>query len=417
MSVDREISSIGSKSSDSSLIKELAVTSKGLATSDEIVNGPDSSFASNQISAYFKYAQPDVGDGGQAHATNKNQMRRLQMVSSQAFLFLEHVGVYETQVCQGEASVSRETRAWAFRRDVLGDGLPQEQSVPTRQKEEPADAVSKSGSGSGEIEHCTRTKESTASSNGIDKTNQLVPLPKSTMMSSSIASLDDLLDGHEEPKTKAERTKGAFESESCMPRVHFHSSLEYMGRGLEAISELSESFFDPFHHSPLSSGEDQFESSERRWISSTTANASPTSSERSRFDDFREENAAPQSCMGLVAPRRLESSHEIFDGAKEDDATESEDMYDLDKYEEKKEMDIAVDTPASIPLRRTSISKSLDSRSFHSYSSSISSSCSLIGSSDDDDSESHEDDEDYYDYTYQYDGERFEGVEESVEVI
>lgn len=235
-------------------------------------------------------------------------------------------------------------------------------------------------------------------------------------MSSLTASLDDDFDGQDEPKTKAERTKGAFESSSSIPRFHFQSSLEYMGRGLEAISELSESLFDPFHHAPLSSGEDQLESSERRWSSSTSANAFPTSSERSRFDDFRgEDDAAPQSCMGfLVAPRRLDSSHEIFDEAKEDDDdTESEDMYDSDKYEEKKEMDYAVDTPASIPLRRMSISKSLDSRSFHSYSSSISSSCSLIGSSDDDDSESHEDDDDYYDYTYQYDGEKFEGDEES----
>ncbi|CAJ1970412.1 unnamed protein product [Cylindrotheca closterium] len=441
-----------------SLDRELPSSIGSNKSSDGIIVNETDSFAAS-INHHKKYAQADDIDHSERDSSsraNKDQMRRLQLVSSQAFLFvlsyalcnswmglqmiaegvtpekdepklmndiyglmvlnaifaplqgfLNMLVFMRPKYVKARHQFPRETRAWAFRRAVLGDGVGPEQRG-ARRMEEPIDSIPNSGSATPQETQCTlammRPAES-STKNSIDQTNHSVPLPKGTMMMSSLtASLGDFDHDGQEEGMKPERTKGAFEAScSSIPRFHFRSSLvENTKRGLEAISELSESVFD------LSNGGD-------RWSSSADV-LSPitTSLEASRrFDAFRNDDTVPSSAMRLVAPKRMDSGCcEVFDEVRhEEDGIEPK-REDMKEEEEVEEVEYAVDMPVRIPLRRLSMGKkSHGSHSFHDscyYSSSISSSCSLIGFSDDDSdsfAEDNDGDGDHYDYTYRHEEE------------
>ena len=148
--------------------------------------------------------------------------------------------------------------------------------------------------------------------NGSDHKEQIVvPLHEITILSSLAASLS-MGDFDVQGNSK----KGAPSTIMRPPRrFHFHSSLDYMGRGLETISEHTESVFDPIQ-----------ESSERRWESSHTN----LSNEHARATcTCGKDDVAVVQSMRLVAPRRLDSDYDT----KEEDE-ENDDINDSQKCDD-----------------------------------------------------------------------------------
>ena len=236
-----------------------------------------------------------------------------------------------------------ESRIWAFRRAVLGDSVRPEHLAPRRKK---AVTVSDNVSTSG-----TPETQFNQPSNGIDEAKDVEP--KWSMMTSLTARLRDL-DGGEgdagrKPRNGPELTSGALERSSKRPRYQFQSSLEYTSQNLEAISELTESVFDPIMNHPSnqdSEGDcevDPLENSEKRWISGTIT-ASPST-------DASKIGEVVDGCRidDLVAPRRMETENEV-DHQIDKKGEEINDANALGDSNEADDQNVH-DTRVSIPIR------------------------------------------------------------------
>lgn len=340
--------------------------------------------------------------GGRTSTPHKDQNRRLRLVSSQAFLFVANYMVVTTwgaimAFCEQQAETKedeltmlvrifpimvlnaffiplqgflnllvyirpkylkwrheypRETRLWAVRRAILGEGVRPENDGGALAVGNPVTKPAK----------LKRPEENRQPELGEEENPVFTGLPKEKISSltASKGDFDRIVDEDEED----DRWDGNNSTDSWIPLsttpVRFCSTVNSSSRGessLDVISEHSESVFE----SVVPAGSSAFEHtsiSEKAFaiVSPPDSRWSPSGSRTSEG-----QQSTPNSSLNLNIPRRAASEGE--DILEEDDSVVSSvrpDRAPIRKYSIDDSLhDASVDGPARMPTRRMSPPPSL----------------------------------------------------------